>query len=131
MLYKSLFIGWTLGVLSTIVVDWIRYRRKRKSLIRVVKYEIQENVDLLEKAKKSTDKWPAFLLYDIYTSNLGNIHLLKEKQLIGVLLHYKKAQRFVQELRDIIEKKVLRTTKLPDRAKEALESGQKALEILS
>ena len=127
----SAFLGAFFGSLATLYSENRKEKYLKKKLRYLLVTEIQENVDLLVQAKDSQKSWPIYLLQDLYKNNLGKIHVLPEDWLSAIIIHYKDVQRFEQLMRDVIEDNQDGTRLLPDRAKRALESGEKALEIMN
>ena len=127
-------IGVLIGGIITFATTWLWYRiTENKNLIKlraVLSSEIHENVNLLT-PKVDENNWPSFLLSDMYTANLGNLNLLKENELNAILLHYKDVQRFIEAQRDAIEGHQHSSHIFRDRAKKTLDSGKKALKLLS
>ena len=127
----TLLYGFVLGIASTLVVHWILKIGRRRNLIRLLKHEINENVDFLVKASESDEKWPAFLLSDVYSKYLNYLYVLRNEVLSGVRLHYKHVQRFEQALRDGVEGHQGSHHIYQARADEALSSGREVLKLLN
>ena len=129
-LLKLVFAA-ALGSFLTLLGQWVNRRQSKKDLERIIRAEIQKNVDLLVEAEDSPKSWPKHLFQDVYKNYLDKIHLLPKDWLSAIWDHYEDVRSFEQLKRDVIKGHQNGTHLLPDRAKKALESGKKALEIMN
>jgi len=77
-------------------------KRNLNNLRRVLKVELQENINLL-KPKVEENNWPSKLLSDTYIVNQVDLKLLPDNELSEISSHYSDVRRFQEAIRDAIE----------------------------
>ena len=122
----GILVGWLLGLASVILRDGYSNMITKWKIKRLLRYEIEENQKQPVNGKNRTD----FLHSDMYKANLGDLHLLSEKNLKVLLKYYKYVQRFENIQMYVHMGQPQNRDLLPREAKNAHEAGIEALELL-